>query len=133
MKLKLVLPFWWFVSLFGMHEPKSNDLSDPQSYIIVRSPKMIHPINSPTSSEPIIATHHSDTSITIHGTIENQQGQDMAVNINVHELRESDGEDAKQVQITKRTLILSHGATAIITAIIGAGVTIAVKYGDCKK
>lgn len=71
--------------------------------------------------------HHTHSTKEIHTT---QNAQETVVTID--EMRESDGDEV-QYTISKRTLFLSNGITAIITALLGAGVTLAIKFGECKK
>jgi hypothetical protein len=68
---------------------------------------------------------------TIIGTIKNESGNDVVIEIKQDKLHESDTDESK-VNVSKRILILSHGATAFITGLVGMGITLIVKYEACK-
>lgn len=77
-----------------------------------------------------ISSHHVHDIETFTGTIKNDEGKDVVIEIKQDTLHESDN-DNKTVQISKKMLVLSHGATMIITALVSAGTTVGIAYAKC--
>lgn len=80
------------------------------------------------------------STVDIKGTIIEPDGKETIIDI-VQEstLSKSGGDtpkdgDSGKEGYTRRFVVVTNSVTAVLTALIGAGVTIAVKYGqDCKK
>lgn len=87
-------------------------------------------IPSSTDVRRTTSAHHVHDVETFTGTIKNDTGKDVVIEIKQDKLHESDN-DNKTVQISKKMLVLSHGATMIITALISAGTTVGIAYAKC--
>jgi hypothetical protein len=72
--------------------------------------------------ENIHRKHH----IEIHKTLSVADGK-----LNIDTLKESD--EHTSTRVSRKTLYISNTATGIIMALLGAGVTLATQFGDCKK
>lgn len=77
--------------------------------------------------QPIHRTH---SAFTIHEIKQAEPGK-TETRITIDELKESDGDKDKQLQVTRRWLIISHGATAIVTAIVTSGAAVGIAYAKC--
>lgn len=126
-RIKMKLLILLFIFLFRFSE--GMDSTPPPQYKIGEHEPTWEPIPRVPVSDDISTTIHRTHSVkTIHATVENNTGKDLEINAVIDEEK-----DSETHQVTRRTLIISNGCTAIITACIGAGVTLAVKYGEnCK-
>jgi len=75
------------------------------------------------------STHHVHDTDTFTRTTKNDAGKDVVIEIKEDRVHDSDND--KEIQISKKILILSHGATVIITALISAGTTVGIAYAKC--
>lgn len=79
------------------------------------------------------------STIDIKGTITDADGGETVIDIVKESTLTKSGDgsgdnSSKSDGYTKRFVVITNSVTAVLTALIGAGVTIAVKYGqDCKK
>ena len=104
------------------------DFTPPPQYKIGEVEPSWESIPRVNASDDVTVTVHRTHSVkTIHATVENNTGKDLEINATIDDQR-----DSETHHVTRRTLYISNGCTAFITACIGAGVTLAVKYGDCK-
>jgi hypothetical protein len=83
--------------------------------------------------------HHSSrthSSMHIEGTVTDEQGHETKLEI------KEDGTVSRSGDPTPEPAerandgcpkVVTHGVTAVVTGLIGAGVTIAIKYGDCQQ
>lgn len=105
------------------------DFTPPPQYKIGEQEPSWEPIPRVNASDDVTLNIHRTHSVkTIHATVENNTGKDLEINATIDDQR-----DSETHHVTRRTLYISNGCTAFITACIGAGVTLAVKYGEnCK-
>lgn len=79
------------------------------------------------------------STVDIRGTITEADGKETVIDI-VQEstLSKSGGDtpkdgDSGKEGYTRRFVVVTNSVTAVLTMLIGAGVTLAVKFSDCKK
>lgn len=115
--------------IFMIANNYAMDFTPPPQYKIGEQEPNWEPIPRVNASEDVTVTVHRTHSVkTIHATVENNTGKDLEINAVVDEEK-----DSETHHVTRRTLLISNGCTAFITACIGVGVTLAVKYEEnCK-
>jgi len=69
---------------------------------------------------------------SLRGTVTDDEGKETKIEIVQDKLHESD-QDNTRVQMSRRRFIMSHAANTLITGLVMTGVTLAIKYADCKK
>lgn len=130
MKLPFVLPFCWIASLLGMEKPvvpvhlrvdQEKVEKDPSSY-----QDMPH-VDTPKK-------HKRHSSQQIVATVTDEQGKELRIDIkNDGTLATStDTNDSAKSGHSTKFVAVTNTITGVLTALIGAGVTLAVKYGDKK-
>lgn len=128
MKLPFILPFAWLATLFGMDRPPHLP-KEPSSYQEMpglRSSREVDPAVIEDSPH-----HHKRLSTHIEGKV-----GDTVIDITKNETlsKSTDTEDSNKNGHSTKFVAITNMVTGLITAAIGAGVTIAVRYGgDCKK
>ena len=130
MKFPFVVPFWWFAVLFGMRPyPTATMDYTPPAVIPSHLRETIDREQSQFQEMPN-PHHHKRLSQHIEGTV-----GDVKIDIVTNETlsKSTDTQDSNKSGHSTKFVALTNTATGLITALIGAGVTLAVKYGDCKK
>lgn len=128
MKLPFVLPFAWLASLLGM------DYTPPA----VIPAHMRETIDKDASSYQDMPTEHHHKhkrhSSQIVATVTDETGKEVKLNIKQDGVLSgsTDTHDSSKSGHSTKFLALTNTATGLITALIGAGVTLAVKFGDKK-
>ena len=80
--------------------------------------------------------HHSreHTVIDLTATFTDADGKETTLDITKDGVLEQSGNSAEsQSAYTKKQIVIANCVTAVITGAIGAALTLAIKYGDCKK
>lgn len=133
MKLPFVLPFWWFALLFGMR-PYPTECMDytPPTVIPDHLKDKIDKEHSGTPDEmPHKHKRHSHQEII--ASVTDEAGKEVRIDIKQDGTLSGSTDDSSKSGHSTKLLAISNTVTGLVTAVIGAGVTLAVKYGDCKK
>lgn len=128
MKLPFILPFAWLASLLGMDYT-------PPAVIPSHLRETIEREQSEFQEMPPTHHHHKRQSQSLTATVTDEAGKEIRINVQADGTlsKSTDTDESTKTGHSTKFVALTNTATGIITALIGAGVTLAVKYGDCKK
>ncbi len=130
MKLPFVLPFAWLASILGMDYT-------PPAVIPAHMREAIEVKKDASSYQDMPTEHHKHkrhSSQQIVATVTDEKGTEVKLDIKQDGVLSgsTDTQDSSKSGHSTKFLALTNTATGLITALIGAGVTLAVKYGDKK-
>lgn len=126
MRLPFVLPFAWLASILGMDYT-------PPAVIPAHMRETIQKDQSEFVDMP--APHkHKHHSQEITASVTDEKGKELRIDIKNEQTlgHSTDTTDSQKHGHSTKFVALTNAATAVVTGLIGAGVTIAVKYGDKK-
>lgn len=130
MKLPFVLPFAWLATVLGMDYT-------PPAVIPAHMREAIEVKKDTSSYQDMPVEHHhkhKHHSSQIVATMIDEAGKEVKLDIKQDGVLSgsTDTQDSSKSGHSTKMLALTNTATGIITALIGAGVTLAVKFGDKK-
>lgn len=137
MKLPLPFSFYWLSLLLGL-KPYPAQAMDYTPPAVIPSHLRETIDKEQSEHDPMPKAHHHKKRLShqeVTATVTGDDGKEVRIDIKQDGTLagSTDTQESARTGHSTKMLALTNTATGLLTALIGAGVTLAVKYGDCKK